>query len=141
MLDQEIMYHFRYKMTLRVWHPSLTAADIEKHLVQKAQVSQTAGDKRISPAGHPLDGTYKETYCSFGGHALDTESESIESAIHRILIDLESKPGFKTIMDSNGKVELFLGLFANRNIAITLPPALLLKAGQSGVHIALDIYP
>jgi len=141
LLDQETMYHFRYKMTLRVWHPSLTAAEIENSLGQKAQVTQTAGDKRISPAGHPLDGTYKETYCSFGGHALDTESESIESAINRIIHDLESKTGFQKIMDSDGKVELFLGLFANRNIAMTLPPALLLKAGQAGVHIALDIYP
>ena len=50
-----------FTVSLRMWHPSLSAEEIVGVFGFSPEVSQSVGDPRVTPLGHSLGGTYQRT--------------------------------------------------------------------------------
>lgn len=56
---------FAYRVSLQVFHPSSDPNVITNALGRTPVRSWAIGDERRTPAGKPLQGKYRETYCAF----------------------------------------------------------------------------
>lgn len=74
---------FVYRVSLQVFHPSADPKGIIQTLGRAPIRSWAAGDARFTPAGTPLPGTYRETYCAFDlGEGSDGElAQCLRSAV------------------------------------------------------------
>jgi hypothetical protein len=131
---------YRYALSFRALHPNMTANDIEQALSLKVRVSNTAGEKRMTPKGKPLDGTNKNSYCSFRlSEGPDTD---LEAEINKWNKAFSSKRSFFTrFVETGGQFEYFIGLFLNGNSGFSLSVEAMRGMEELGIELALDIYP
>src|SRR5512145_3357536 len=109
----------RLKITLRITHPFLTLPDITRALSLKPSCGWTAGDRRVTPAGRPLEGIRKETYW-YRSLPLSRNAQ-LSSSIKALLNRLSSRKNFfKKIRAKGGTVEYCVGWFIERNSGETL---------------------
>jgi hypothetical protein len=134
------MNPFRYKITLRLRHPTMDPRDITKALEMQPQFEWTAGNKRSTPKGEPLKGVNAFTYwCSEGsvGEGFDLP-ESLSSQ----LFVLEAHKSFLTdFVSTGGTVEYYIAWFADGlNTGATLDWQLLKRLSVLQIDLALDVY-
>jgi hypothetical protein len=129
----------RYKITLRIAHPSLNSKRISDELGLTPAFAYTAGDKKITPKGTELPGTRKE---SFWRHEIAITDEPIELAIMRVTVSLAEKKWFlRHISETGGRVEYFIGWFTAENSGFVLAHSLLGQLSDVGIDLSFDIYP
>lgn len=129
----------KYKITLRVTHPSLDSKRIGNELGLAPKFAYTAGDKKITPKGTEVPGIRKE---SFWSHEIDTAEEPIELAIMRVTASLaEMKDFLRHIYETGGHVEYFIGWFSAKNSGFVLAHSLLGQLSDMGIDLSFDIYP
>ena len=131
---------YRYKVSLRISHPSLPPEQITAILGLEPSRSWTAGQTRRTPKGSPLPGEYKDCYWS---HSFDTPMDGeLEAFALGVLSNLAIHADtFRGAADSGGKTELFIGLFMETsNVELYFSAALHAKCAELGVCLYLDIY-
>lgn len=135
------MHPYRYKISLRVTHPSLSHQEISTVLGREPRIGWTVGDSRVTPHGHALEGVRKESYWSVS--LMEGHSEAlIEQALAQCVEPLERHRTFLSrLKEDGGRAELFIGLFGERNFGLELPPDLLGNCSRLGLALSLDIYP
>jgi hypothetical protein len=134
------MNPYRLKVTLRITHPFLTLLDITRALSLKPSGGWTAGDQRVTPAGHPLEGARKETYW-YRSLPLSRNAQ-LSSSIKALLNRLPSRKNFfKKVRAKGGTVEFFVGWFIKRNSGETLGQDVLKDLSNLQIDLALDVYP
>jgi hypothetical protein len=134
------MYPYRLKIALKITHPFLTLLDITRALSLKPTSGWTAGDQRVTPTGHPLEGTRKETYW-YRNFPLSRDAQ-LSSSIKSLLNRLSSRKSFfKKVRAKGGTVELFVGWFINRNSGETLGQDVLKDLSNLQIDLSLDVYP
>ena len=135
------MHPYRYKISLRVSHPTMPHKEISAALGREPRIAWTAGDPRTTLQGHAFEGAREDSYWSV--HLMEGHSETpIEQALAACLHPLESRKAFLAgIVKDSGRAELFIGLFGERNLGLELPPKLLGACADLGLALALDIYP
>lgn len=134
------MYPYRLKIALRITHPFLTLLDITQALSLKPSGGWAAGDQRVTSAGHPSEGSCKETYW-YHDFLLSRNAQlgsSIKSLLHRLS---SRKNFFKKIRAKGGTVEFFVGWFIERNSGETLGQDVLKDLSNLQIDLALDVYP
>ena len=94
----------------------------------------------MTPAGHPLEGSRKETYW-YRDFPLSRDAQlgsSIKSLLNRLS---NRKNFFKKVRAKGGTVEFFVGWFIKRNSGEILGQDVLKNLSNLQIDLALDVYP
>lgn len=134
------MTRYRYTISLRVRHPSLTAQAIRAALSLEPGGAWSVGAPRFTPRGAPLEGHYRESYCWF---PIDDGVDGLPAALADAAERLEpQREALREIRATGGHAEFFVGWFLHGgNSGDTLDPALLARLADLGLALALDLYP
>ena len=112
----------RFSASLRVFHGTMTAADIVAIVGMDAKIAQSVGDRRRTPKGNPLDGEYTKTYVSFPLFA--EQFNSIEELLKSLCDSGHlSDTAITKIVGTGGTVEVFIGLFCDGSCGIVRDPS------------------
>ncbi len=127
--DAETAY--TYTVSLRIWHPRLTAAEISSALSLTPRVARAALQER-APQG-----------LTFWTAVLEHDpAVDLAPFLETVTSRLQKHASFfETLQASNGRAELFVGWFLNGNTGEVLPHALLRAMAALGLDLALDLYP
>lgn len=134
------MNPFRYRFSLRLRHPSMAPEDISAALGMEARFQWKAGDRRITPKGRSLDGTFESTYwCS---PAFEAQGLDLADALSSHLRALESHQEFLVdFASTGGSIEYFVAWFSDGlNTGLTLNWELLKRLSALKVDLGLDVY-
>ena len=128
---------YRYRVSLTLTHPTLSAAELGTVLPVRPDHQGTVGEPRQTPKGGPLPGTYKE---SFWRHSFATPPDAnLEGLIARLADSLA--PTLPRLLSGGGKARLFIGLFLQQeNIGLELSPELMSQCGALSISLGFDIY-
>lgn len=130
---------YRYVATLHVEHPSIDADIISQSIPFRPDRICKIGETKQTPHGKPLLGHYDQTYW----HAtLETPTDGDVTNFLRLLCDrlARSREFLAQLDDTGGKVEVFIGLFADRCCDFELPWSLLADLASARVGLRLDYY-
>lgn len=89
----------RYRISLRITHPSIRHLEISRQLGLEPDFSYTAGDARLSPKGDALGGTRE---ASFWCHEARSGDVTLELAIASFSQELARSKGFLDSLSSTG---------------------------------------
>ena len=130
---------YRFKMSLRITHPSASAEAISQALQHSPDVAWSAGEGRATPTGTELRGTRKDTYWTF---ELDhTAGIELEQAIDDFLEALPNRDFLKQVRATGGKAELFVGwFFEAANCGLTLECRTMQRLAEFGIDLSIDAY-
>ncbi|WP_411849351.1 DUF4279 domain-containing protein [Stenotrophomonas sp. LGBM10] len=128
----------RYRISLRITHPSIASDEISAELGLNPRISYTAGDKKLTPKGREVPATRKETFWCY---ELPTGDEPFELVISRFSKELAEKKSFLDRLSSTGgHVEHFIGWFSPENSGFVLENGLLKLLAELKITLAFDIY-
>jgi hypothetical protein len=131
---------YRFKLSLRAWHPRLTAAKVCQLIDLRPVISRSVGERRATPKGGLLQGVNSSTYCTF---ELAKGSDSrlplaLRDSNARLISRTRQIRGF---LKSGGTLEYFIGIFTEGNSGLVLEPELIKQVGSLNIRLAFDIYP
>jgi hypothetical protein len=130
---------FEYCASLHIEHPQLNPDLVSDALQITPIKSHRAGDPRSTPAGQPSRGVYDSGYWTVDLEARD--GEDVAQFLWRTVNELGPAERFlRRIVDTGGRIECFMGLFATRLCDQVVPCELLLRLGQIGIDLRLDYY-
>ncbi|HEY5971429.1 MAG TPA: DUF4279 domain-containing protein [Pseudoxanthomonas sp.] len=130
----------RYRVSLRITHPSIDEKTISDELGLVPKVSYTAGDQKVTPKGTEISGIRKE---SFWCHEYAiTDDEPIELSLEKFSQNLaKKKTFFWRISESGGRAECFIGWFSSENSGFVLQHGFLHQLADLKIDLSFDIYP
>jgi hypothetical protein len=129
-----------FRVSLRVFHPTMAADDIAAELRLQPKFSHSVGRPRVNPKGMRLEGQYDRTYVSFSleQQTASTLEETLERAVDGPLAHADD---FITkVVSSGGRIEFFIGLFCEGNSGIVLEPSLLKRIAAKKLTLSFDIH-
>lgn len=133
------MHPYRYDVSLRVTHPAMDPQQICNGLGLKARRKWKVGENRQTPAGIPLLGVYKETYCCFDLAA--PQVCELERFIIRCNKRLESHRRFlRRISSTGGSAEYFIGMYLDSNHGVEFSPDVLAQLTKLQIRLSFDLY-
>jgi len=133
------MYPFKYGVTLRVTHPAMDPQQICNGLGLRASLKQKVGEKRQTPAGTPLSGVYKDTFCTFD--LAPPQGCELEAFIKCCNRRLESHRRFlNRISSTGGSAEYFIGMFLDSNHGVVFDPDVLAQLTKLQIGLSFDLY-
>lgn len=135
---------YRYGISLRVFHPVIDPDKITRELGLKPFRCWKAGERRTTPIGTPLKGSWPQSYwCSKQLVRGSTpRSPSLPDAISKLLDRLEPhKAFFHRIRRGGGRVELDVGWYFPVQGGAEFDCALQSRLAKLKIDLSLDIYP
>lgn len=124
--------NFKFEVSLRLWHPVMSADDISANLGMAPTTRWDTGS--VSDQGHIQRMTYWTCRLRQG-------SGNLAVSLTKLVQDLEPKRQFlREIEATGGRSELFVGVFLDGNAGELLPANLLRTIGELRIDLALDIY-
>lgn len=139
------MSEYEFAISLRIRHPSIEPDEITRTLGIEPQHTWKAGDRRRSPAGDTLEGSYRESY--WMGRLMDepqvsSDQVSVESVLLQILAQLRRSLSFLAALNAEGGVaELDISIFARGDFRLELLSESLALLGRLGLGAALEVHP
>jgi hypothetical protein len=128
-----------FSLFLMVKHPQADLSGLPRELALPASRMWKAGEARITPAGIPLSGFYRNSYCGLEiRHAPDNSlSEAIEDFLvhlrpHRATIDGLCRTG--------GRFDLVVYWYSPGNTGEAFAPSLLRALADMNIALGLDVY-
>jgi hypothetical protein len=116
----------------------MKANEISRLIGRKPRVSWTVGEPRMTPKGNPLEGIYRETYCSFllkeGPEA--TIIPAIQAQNERLKKRITS---INKIWKTGGVLEYFAVLVLKNSGVFVLEPQMMSAMSRLHIRIALDM--
>lgn len=139
------MPHYSYSISLRVFHPSIDPEEISQTLSLTPARMCKAGAPRQTPKGTPLEGVYRETFW-YTKIVPEGERSSNDTLLEEFLLDVSQqlqphREFFARVRAEEGRAELYLGTFGDRNYGFEFSPQLLASFGELGVSLSFDVYP
>ncbi len=134
------MFGYRYKVSLRIWHPDIDPDHISDCLKLQPNIVDRVGQVRYLPNGRSIPNSGTETYWV---HAFDLNSsdQEFEDFLSNKLSELSLHQDlFAEITSSGGRCELFIGFFIKERCGFNFSPQLLHQASLLQLSLALDIY-
>lgn len=131
---------YRYKVSLRVFHPTRRAEEIATNVGLKGHILQSVGEPRKAPKGEKLNGIYDRTYVTF--NLEETHKEGVVELLRKTLeVTLVGKtPYLSELVETGGKVEFFVGMFGDENIGLEIDAGLISDLASARIAVSLDIY-
>jgi hypothetical protein len=138
---------YSYSVSLRIWHPRMDPAALTKALRLTPNNSWKVGEPRRTPKGEPLKGTNRGSYWTvrlITRRYATTPRKSLDASLATIAKKLQRhRKLLLRIRRGRGKVELFVGLFAENkfNFSSSLEDRTVADLSKLRLSVALDIYP
>jgi hypothetical protein len=131
---------FLFSASFRIRHPVLAADYILSAIPLYPRIINSVGMQRKTRQGDSLPGVYDRTYLSF---PLDVSYyDSLEGFISsQIEKDYLSNEEFlRSLRQSGGEVEFFLGLCVYENKGIVLDHDLICRLARKSISLSFDLY-
>ena len=107
-----------FAVSLRVTHPTYAHQEIVASLGMTPEFAHTVGTPRMTPKGRPLDGIYKETYCSFS--LVKKQAGYFADGVRELLPLLNAKKEYlHHLRSAGGRAELYVGVFVEGSSGFT----------------------
>ncbi len=136
------MNRYRYKISLRVRHPSMDPAEISSILRLAPSRSWSAGERRTTPSGEPLEGIWPETYWTARVTEGNWPGKDLPTAVAELLDRLELNRSFLTrVRSEGGSAEFFVGWYLEGNSGDVFDCGLLARMADLKINLSLDVYP
>jgi Domain of unknown function (DUF4279) len=136
------MNRYRYKISLRVRHPSMDPAEITYSLRFNPSQFWSAGERRASPSDGPLEGVWPDTYWTARVVEGEWPGKDLEAAIAELADRLETNKGFfERVRSDGGTVELFVGWFFDGQSGGVFDFGLLARMADLKINLSLDLHP
>src|SRR3954470_19002354 len=123
------MQLYSYSISLRIWHPSIEPSDITNNIGINPTRSFKAGQRRATPKGTLLDGTYRESYWSayiFHDGEYSSADNLAEDIMYEAIKRLEPHKAFiHRLRSDGGRAHLQVSSFSCRNYAFEFSPEML----------------
>ena len=129
----------RFRVSLRLRHPSVPESDISAHLAMSPDVSWNVGDERVSVKGTALGGIRSETYwtCVLA----EAADQDLSDLLREKLGYLEKRKLFlKNFMATGGSLEFYVALFVKSNGGVVIDYKVLRRMASRHIALALDLY-
>ncbi len=139
-VSEEPPTQYRYKISLRAFHPHLAAEKIVAAIGLPAVIAQTAAGPRLSRKGPVGDLIARESFVLF--ELVPEPVEDLEACLKTWVSHLQTRRRqVRRFVASGGLLEFFVGFFVESNSGIFLKRDLLAALGSLGVSLSLDVYP
>ena len=139
------MASYSFDVTLRIWHPNFDPSVVSQNLGLTPEFTSRAGERRRTPKGTLLSGTYAESYwCSRPFFRDGEQSASANTAedvlAHAVDTLLPHKVFLRLIREQGGRSNLEISSFGGRNYALELSPQLMAMCAELGLTLVHDVY-
>jgi Domain of unknown function (DUF4279) len=136
------MNPYRYKISLRIRHPSIDPIEITCALRLSPSRAWRAGEPRTTPKGNSLEGNFLDSYWTTEVVEGASPGKALATALAEVLDHLTPHKDFiRRIWSQGGRVELFIGWFLGQQAGDVLESALLARMADLNVDLAFDVYP
>jgi len=119
---------YEFRISLRIWHPSMMPAEISRNLRIRPCLTQSVGAARKTPKGQLLGGEYRRSYwtADITSRWLRSARKPADSYITRVSERLAVHARFlRRVHREGGRAEIWVWTHSKRNYAIDLPPGTL----------------
>lgn len=130
---------FRYRVSLRVTHPTLDPAETAAQLAAEAKVSWAAGEPRKTPKGRLLGGVREESYCAFdiGSGNDGALAECLDAAVARLQ---PARDFIRQMRATGGSLMLYVSWYPAGDTGEVFGAALLRDMADLGIALGLNVY-
>lgn len=139
------MYPYKYAVSLRVRHPKINPDTITRTVGIHPFANWMVGKPRIDVKGNRSSGINQETYWAADltkEKSMDSREIFLEEYLAKQVGRLKkAEKSFKRLRDTGGRIEIFVGLFCEKNTGTDLPSTVLADMGRLGIDLSLDIFP
>jgi hypothetical protein len=124
---------------LFIVHPTLTPAEIDAALGLVAQIAHCVGERRMTPKGTLLAGTYPDTRWRYSVRH-EIRAQHFADKIAELVARLEPhKPFLADLRATGGTASVSVG-FLDGYFADDLPPRTLAKLAELQLSLGLNVY-
>ncbi len=138
------MQNYTFKLSLRIWHPTIDPEEISKNLAISPNRSWKVGSQGQTPKGTVLKGKYTESYWNadpFEHGKYSSSNSKAEDIINKLVQKLDCQKEFLHLLRQQGaKIIIQVSSFGEGNYAIDLSPNTLKKITELNVGFAHDVY-
>jgi hypothetical protein len=135
------MANSRFKVSLRICHPSMDPDRISSIMGMTPRFSWKAGDRRKSRRGTDLPGARKETYWCAELCEFSSPPRKFAAELDKVLDKLQGHRDFLLeVRKQGGRCEFFIGWFCAPMDGGLLPHTTLAGMADLGIDLALNIY-
>jgi hypothetical protein len=136
------MNPYRYKISLRLHHPSLDPGEITRALGLIPLRSLKAGEPRTTPKGNPLEGINRETFWTARMIEDQWPGKELPVAVNACLDQLvPQRDFFHRIRSEGGAIKLRIGWFFEGMSGGEFDCDLLARMADLKIDLSLDMYP
>jgi hypothetical protein len=142
------MHTYEYIISFGLKHPTSELKDAYEALAKIPGIFPgrlvTVGEQRSTPRGDILEGNYSESRCGFGftKEWQRSDSEDLPVALERAIEMLSPhKDVLKSVVETGGVLDFFVGLGIAANSGFILEPALMNKLADMSIKLSFDLYP
>lgn len=130
-----------FRLTFHVYHPTISAAEIEGIFGMPTRFSQSVGHPQKTKSGRKLDGIYSCTNISFSihEHPLSTDSISICNLI-KAQLKSYNRDYIHEIVRTGGSCNFLLGLFTSESMMFEIDREAIDLLSLHQVTIKFDFY-
>jgi hypothetical protein len=131
----------RYRLSFRLWHPSMDPRDITATVGMHPVRTWKAGEPRTTPKGTPLEGLNRETYwytqlCD-GEMPPSPLATEVDAALQKLM---PHRPFLRRLRTEGGRSELFIGWYLRTQAGETFPHSILAKLADLEIDLSFDNY-
>jgi len=129
-----------FSISLRTWHPAMPVQELIEAVGLEPQIAHSVGARRLTPAGEPLDGFYRTSYCNFD--LVEKAFGDFTEALAPLLSQLDGKQSiFRQIALTGGRTELYVGVFVEGDSGFTLATDDMRRMAELSLELSVEVYP
>ncbi|NGO51922.1 DUF4279 domain-containing protein [Allomesorhizobium camelthorni] len=131
----------RYRVSLRLIHPSMDPDEITTALQMEPKRAWKAGEPRTTPKGTPIAGVFRQTYWYANVCEGRMPPQELAEELDQVLDGLIPYQAFLTrLREEGGRSEFFVGFYLGDQAGETYPSTMLAKMAALGLDLSLDNY-
>jgi hypothetical protein len=130
-----------FRLTFHVFHPSISASEVESAFGLPVRFSQSVGGQRKTKSGSILEGTYIHTNVSFclHEHPLQFDDVLIDDIIKKQIESYNAKY-ISMLAETGGKCNFLLGIFSSSSVMFELGNEIIDMLSSSKISMKFDFY-
>ena len=136
MTDQDEDYALRFRIGMRVTHPTLDLAPVLAPLGIIPMHSKVAGAARVGVKGQSLPGTYRLSFWNWSG-----DRDFAAAAVRLADTLAPHRELFRTLEGSGGSVAISLALIGSNNIGATLSVRDTARLADLRIDLDIEVFP